>query len=119
VQCGACFSNENQGRGLDILICSIFDGNRAEKRIKMNIIKRVKSKTFKNNRENTPGTEENMKPIVIEFEDYHTYSKEKQYEDLLVYMKKYPNIEACIFQSFYLRFKPMVDFSDDLARILY
>lgn len=85
----------------------------------MNIIKKVKKKTFKRNGRKPPADQETRKPIIIEFEDYHRYSEEKKYNDLFSYMKKYPNIEACIFESFYVRLKPMVDFSDDLARILY
>lgn len=88
-------------------------------RKKMNLFKRKKGTACKRNGKDLKEEKESRKPIVIEFEDYHKYSKEKKYEDLLTYMKKYPNLEACIFESFYVRLKPMVDFSDDLARILY
>lgn len=85
----------------------------------MTLFKKKKCKTFHRDEKNPIEKNEPKKPIIIEFEDYHKYSKEKKYDDLLAYMNKYPNLEACIFESFYLRYKPMVDFSDDLAQILY
>ncbi|MCK5056785.1 MAG: hypothetical protein KAT34_09030 [Candidatus Aminicenantes bacterium] len=87
--------------------------------IKKNLFKKMKRKASPGDEKNPLEKEEPKKPIIIEFEDYHKYSKEKKYNDLLTYMNKYPNLEACIFESFYLRYKPMVDFSDDLAKILY
>lgn len=85
----------------------------------MNVFKKIKKKTSSPSIKKPATQPEPRKPIIIEFEDYYKYSKEKKYDDLIAYMKKYPNLEACIFETFYIRLKPMVDFSDDLARILY
>ncbi len=85
----------------------------------MNDLIKIKGSSAQCERQKPAANPATKKPIIIEFEDYYKYSKEKKYDDLIAYMKKFPNLEACVFETFYIRLKPMVDFSADLARILY
>ncbi len=76
----------------------------------MNILTRLK-KRLSGAFEDVAGEEKTViKPIYIESEKFYEYSEEKKYEDLLFYMKKYPKVEALIFEYFYIHLKAIVDY---------